>query len=46
MKMLGAGLQHGRSSGGEDRFYMPAKARRIRQHQENLRRAQSNVTPP
>ncbi|XP_052623096.1 uncharacterized protein LOC122196838 [Lactuca sativa] len=44
--MLGAGLQHGRSSGGEDRFYMPAKARRIRQHQENLRRAQSNVTPP
>nr|KAJ0210642.1 hypothetical protein LSAT_V11C400223950 [Lactuca sativa] len=25
---------------------MPAKARRIRQHQENLRRAQSNVTPP
>nr|KAJ0223345.1 hypothetical protein LSAT_V11C200057860 [Lactuca sativa] len=43
--MLGAGLQHGRSSGGEDRFYMPAKARRIRQHQENLRRAQSNVTP-
>lgn len=45
MKMLGAGLQHRRSSGGEDRFYMPAKARRIRQHQENLRRAQSNVTP-
>nr|KAJ0189571.1 hypothetical protein LSAT_V11C800452980 [Lactuca sativa] len=43
--MLVAGLQHGRSSGGEDRFYMPAKARRIRQHQENLRRAQSNVTP-
>ncbi|CAI9269512.1 unnamed protein product [Lactuca saligna] len=43
--MLGAGLQHGRSSGGEDRFYMPAKARRIRQHQKNLRRAQSNVTP-
>nr|KAJ0227964.1 hypothetical protein LSAT_V11C100040160 [Lactuca sativa] len=43
--MLGAGLQHGRSSGGEDRFYMPAKARRIRQHQENLCRAQSNVTP-
>lgn len=24
---------------------MPAKARRIRQHQENLRRAQSNITP-
>lgn len=45
MKMLVAGLQHGRSSGGEDRFYMPTKARRIRQHQENLRRAQSNVTP-
>ncbi|KAI3729438.1 hypothetical protein L6452_18096 [Arctium lappa] len=43
--MLGAGLQFGRSRGGEDRFYNPAKARRNRQNQENLRRAQSDVTP-
>lgn len=43
--MLGAGLQFGRSRGGEDRFYNPAKARRNRQHQDNLRRAQSDVTP-
>ncbi|CAH1431342.1 unnamed protein product [Lactuca virosa] len=43
--MLGAGLQFGRSRGGEDRFYNPAKARRNRQNQDNLRRAQSDVTP-
>ncbi|KAJ0718070.1 hypothetical protein HanLR1_Chr08g0266581 [Helianthus annuus] len=43
--MLGAGLQFGRSRGGEDRFYNPAKARINRQNQENLRRAQSDVTP-
>lgn len=43
-KMLGAGLQFGRSRGGEDRFYNPAKARRNRQNQDNLRRAQSDVT--
>ncbi|KAL4569370.1 hypothetical protein LXL04_025006 [Taraxacum kok-saghyz] len=43
--MLGAGLQFGRSRGGEDRFYNPAKARMNRQNQENLRRAQSDVTP-
>lgn len=42
--MLGAGLQFGRSRGGEDRFYNPAKARRNRQNQDNLRRAQSDVT--
>uniref|UniRef100_A0A5B6YXJ2 DUF789 domain-containing protein n=1 Tax=Davidia involucrata TaxID=16924 RepID=A0A5B6YXJ2_DAVIN len=42
--MLGAGLQFGR---GEDRFYNPAKARRNRQNRQNqdqLRRAQSDVT--
>nr|XP_043613394.1 uncharacterized protein LOC122585329 isoform X2 [Erigeron canadensis] len=44
--MLGAGLQFGRSRGGEDRFYNPAKARRNRlNNQDNLRRAQSDVTP-
>ncbi|KAL4561630.1 hypothetical protein LXL04_033800 [Taraxacum kok-saghyz] len=43
--MLGAGLQFGRSRGGEDRFYSPAKARRNRQNQKNLRIAQSDVTP-
>ncbi|KAL4574500.1 hypothetical protein LXL04_021332 [Taraxacum kok-saghyz] len=43
--MLGAGLQFGRSRGGEDRFYNPANARRNRQNQDNLRRAQSDVTP-
>ncbi|XP_023759147.1 uncharacterized protein LOC111907573 isoform X2 [Lactuca sativa] len=43
--MLGAGLQFGRSRGGEDRFYNPAKARRNRQNQENIRRAQSDVSP-
>ncbi|XP_071687239.1 uncharacterized protein [Rutidosis leptorrhynchoides] len=43
--MLGAGLQFGRSRGGEDRFYNPAKARSNRKNQDNLRRAQSDVTP-
>ncbi|KVI05385.1 uncharacterized protein LOC112525334 [Cynara cardunculus var. scolymus] len=43
--MLGAGLQFGRSRGGEDRFYNPAKARKNRQNQDDLRRAQSDVTP-
>ncbi|GJY12454.1 hypothetical protein Tco_0381763 [Tanacetum coccineum] len=41
------GLQFGRSRGGEDRFYNPAKARRNRQDndiKDNLRRAQSDVT--
>ncbi|KAF5777343.1 hypothetical protein HanXRQr2_Chr12g0534511 [Helianthus annuus] len=42
--MLGAGLQFGRSRNGEDRFYNPSKARSNRQFQENLRRAQSDVT--
>ncbi|KAI3825049.1 hypothetical protein L1987_06525 [Smallanthus sonchifolius] len=42
--MLGAGLQFGRSRGGEDRFYNPAKARRNRRNQESLRRAQTDVT--
>ncbi|KAK9276295.1 hypothetical protein L1049_005826 [Liquidambar formosana] len=43
--MLGAGLQFGRNR-GEDRFYVPVKARRNRQNQqqEQLRRAQSDVT--
>ncbi|KAL7240349.1 hypothetical protein ACSBR2_006074 [Camellia fascicularis] len=42
--MLGAGLQFGRSRGG-DRFYDPAKARRNyqnQQSQDHLRRAQSD----
>ncbi|KAK9064570.1 hypothetical protein SSX86_015952 [Deinandra increscens subsp. villosa] len=43
--MLGAGLQFGRSRGGEDRFYNPAKARKNRRNHENLRRAQTDVTP-
>ncbi|KAJ0538986.1 hypothetical protein HanRHA438_Chr08g0351641 [Helianthus annuus] len=34
----------GRSRNGEDRFYNPSKARSNRQFQENLRRAQSDVT--
>ncbi|KAK9060025.1 hypothetical protein SSX86_020729 [Deinandra increscens subsp. villosa] len=33
--MLGAGLQFGRSRGGEDRFYNPSKARRNRQNQDS-----------
>nr|XP_027097137.1 uncharacterized protein LOC113716840 [Coffea arabica] len=44
--MLGAGLQFNRSRNGEDRFYS-ARARRSRnqsQNQDNLRRAQSDVT--
>ncbi|THF95886.1 hypothetical protein TEA_024394 [Camellia sinensis var. sinensis] len=44
--MLGAGLQFGRSR-GDDRFYNSAKARRNnqnRQSQDDLRRAQSDVT--
>ncbi|KAD0618060.1 hypothetical protein E3N88_43975 [Mikania micrantha] len=40
--MLGAGLQFGRSRGGEDRFYNPAKARRNRQNQDNPRRVQND----
>ncbi|KAI3673648.1 hypothetical protein L6452_39772 [Arctium lappa] len=43
--MLGVGLQFGWSRGREDRFYNPAKARRNRQNQENLCRAQSDATP-
>ncbi|KAL8218628.1 hypothetical protein R6Q57_022001 [Mikania cordata] len=43
--MLGAGLQFGRSRGGEDRFYNPAKARRNRQNQDYPRRVQNDVTP-
>ncbi|XP_076938357.1 uncharacterized protein LOC143606483 [Bidens hawaiensis] len=42
--MLGAGLQFGRSRGGEDRFYNLAKARRNRQNQENIRRPESDVS--
>lgn len=45
--MLGAGLQFNRSRNGEDRFYSAARARRSRsqsQNQDNLRRAQSDVT--
>ena len=44
--MLGTGLQFGRGR-GEDRFYNSAKARRAHQNQraEQLRRAQSDVTP-
>ncbi|CAB4266290.1 unnamed protein product [Prunus armeniaca] len=44
--MLGMGLQVMRAR-GEDRFYDPARARRAHQNQkaEQLRRAQSNVTP-
>lgn len=44
--MLGTGLQFTRSR-GEDRFYNPAKARRMQQNAQNdqLRRAKSDVTP-
>lgn len=45
-RMLGAGLQFGRSR-GEDRFYNPAKARSSRRgqlNQDHLRRALSDVT--
>ncbi|KAJ9163320.1 hypothetical protein P3X46_022999 [Hevea brasiliensis] len=44
--MLGAGLQLTTRGRGEDRFYQPAKARRVHQNQHNdqLRRAQSDVT--
>ncbi|XP_027100171.1 uncharacterized protein [Coffea arabica] len=45
--MLGAGLQFNRSRHGEDRFYSAARAHRSRnqsQNQDNLRRAQSDVT--
>ncbi|XP_002527022.2 uncharacterized protein LOC8271493 isoform X2 [Ricinus communis] len=47
--MLGTGLQFsGRGGRGEDRFYQPAKGRRNHhhnQHNDQLRRAQSDVTP-
>ncbi|KAF4360769.1 hypothetical protein CsatB_021980 [Cannabis sativa] len=45
--MLGTGLQFGGRGRGEDRFYNSAKARRAQQNQraEQLRRAQSDVTP-
>lgn len=48
LDMLGTGLQFGRAR-GEDWFYNPAKARGAHQNQnqqsEQLRRAQSDVTP-
>jgi hypothetical protein len=47
LAMLGTGLQFGGRGRGEDRFYNSAKARRAQQNQraEQLRRAQSDVTP-
>lgn len=43
--MLGAaGLQFGRSRGGEDRFYNPVKARRNRLNQTDLTQSTTTVS--